>query len=315
MSTNWSIGRFWEEAWQLTKSQPKLWILGIATVVMVTGGGGGGTGNSIKMPSSNSAPKLPVEANSWMVVLERVAPDFGAINPGIYGLFGLESLTLAIFGVVLGVVSSFWAKGVLMVGVNQAAETQEVDLAGCTKTALSKVKPLFMLSVIPMLKLMLVSMGMMILAGIGIAITAKIVMVPVVIGLAVLGWWLVYAVKLLVALQWGIWHLMTTDGLDRVEAFKQGQATAKGNLGKSVGLNILTSLMMGIVSFGVAAVAAIPAMIGIVAMVQQKQMMAWAMVLVVISGLVLIPCLAGLAVVVHVFTTATSNKAFRSLTS
>lgn len=266
--SGWSISKFYSDAWKLTMTHKKLWILGFAVAIFASGGMSRSSNfhNSQTSSSSSStsttqtqqivkpvgsplpqAPGKPV-AVFKMTELGVAAPPDKVFNDVVhsmeqipawaYVMLAIEVIIFIVIAVVLSFVARGWAKGALILGVRDAVEKDVVDLASASRAAMGRIPSMIWLSIVPALLFIVAFIVGTIVIFFVSAISPVIGMIAGIVGIfAAAYYWIRIIVAEILAERYCV-----RDSLSGRDAFDKGYATAKGHLWKSGRLGILNTI-------------------------------------------------------------------------
>lgn len=211
--SGWSIGDFYNQAWDLTWNNKKLWILGLAVSIYAAGGGGGGGGNSFDTNSlqnlQNNQPQQQQElpespysnltddegAQELAESPEAVSPEavlqekndtvmamfqpfldgFNQVPGSVLALLVLEGIVIGFAAIALSFFLAAWSQGALIQGVADAADEKKINLFTISSHAITRAKSMVWLMIVPGLKFFLTVLVLAIGGAIVLAIVGSVV--------------------------------------------------------------------------------------------------------------------------------------------
>lgn len=287
-SHTWSIKDFYKKSWTLTLKHKKLWIIALALAVGSSGnGGGGGSSSSVEEDSKEKTKQeSSVDTTEQSDIIDgdsekETEPQINQVEtlfnnfiekdikttPLLLTLtfLGVQLLILLVWSIAYSIILRSWATAALIRGVSDADTKDQVDLGQISKNAMSSIKSVAWITVVPGLYLTLIALfataiifAIMFIAKPSTLIMAIIILISVIA--------LVYAgITIFLSTIWAI-RYATLENKNGKDAFLLGHKTIKGNIGKMFSLgfvNALSSTLAGlvvIIPFGsVGIAAAIPA--------------------------------------------------------
>ena len=243
-SSDWSSGDLYSRAWTITKKYKVLWLFGM--VAMTAGGSsnwsrsfnsGSNSSTSSPFASPSPAPLDNLQSPSMLNSLPDTSHVLGAntsgvenmltglfahINPGIWALLGLEIFAFIILGWVITIIKNAWANSALLAAVEDASSDKNPDIESVSSRAISKIKPMAWVQIIPGLLLFLVALVAFGIPGLIIAfgndalkVLGGILIIPVTIIFAF------FAIRFALANIWAT-RLVVTENISGREAFSRG---------------------------------------------------------------------------------------------
>lgn len=186
---DWEIGKLYNQAWGIIKKYKVLWLFGIASGAGISlnssFGGQGIDADTIKnfQKFLDNAPQEHA-SNALAQVLGASTSIFSSVPFYFYIILGIEILAVIILFTVIGLIYSAWSQAALLVGIQSSLTNGIVSIRDSSEKAMSSIKPLIFLQILPLLIIIPAFLGIFILAILSFVI--PIVMVKVILDIALL---------------------------------------------------------------------------------------------------------------------------------
>jgi hypothetical protein len=132
--------------------------------------------DSDKLTSINNLPDNLTEKNILFAEnLEDIIETASKKIPTwVYIFFGVQILILSLFVIGLSLATTAWAQAAMIQGVRQAEEVDnnQWSLSQVSKFAISKIKPMIWMNIVPMIKIFLLTVGITIIFPVSVGLAA-----------------------------------------------------------------------------------------------------------------------------------------------
>ncbi len=258
---DWTISELYNKSWKIVKNNPVLWIFGLAV------GAGGGLNFSnvdriFDSDTKNSLPATPSFQNftngqSDVLGTSAAAPwtsFFSQIPIGIWITLGIELVALVVFTTIVVIISSAWANGSLINGIDSALSGKKATIRESSEKSFKSLKPLAWLTFVPGIVLTLVAS---LVLGTLAAFTAfvpsaiKVILIIVIILLGLIT--LYFLIYIALSQIWAL-RMVVLDGKGGKEALFAGYRVAKKKTWSMIGLglvNTIASIMVVLVPIAI----------------------------------------------------------------
>lgn len=190
---DWEIGKLYNQAWSIIKKYKVLWIFGLAT--------GAGMSFNFNLPGNFDSDSIKdiqenfqsfpseIASSGFIQVLDASTSKpmeifsylFSFVPFSFYIILGIEILTVMILFTIIGLIYSAWSQAALIEGIQSSLSNGIVSIRDSSEKAMSSIKPLIWLQIVPMLILAIAILAFIILTAIFVAIPA--VSVKVILGI------------------------------------------------------------------------------------------------------------------------------------
>lgn len=161
---DWEISDLYSQSWQIIKKCKLLWILGVAAA---SGGYNFSNFSNFRSADFNKIfnnpnnQELPQKATQVLGAatstpfMESIKGIFSTIPVYFYFILGAEVLILILIGLVISIIYSAWAQGMLIQATDTAADDKDPTIADSSPKVIPHLGSLVWLKVIPSLILIL----------------------------------------------------------------------------------------------------------------------------------------------------------------
>lgn len=264
-TSDWSIGDLYSNAWRITKKFKVLWIFGIATL------GSGGLSNYTNLLNSNSSSPTQSPSPSPLPTFENtdkllnfnntqnilglqtqseniISSLFANINFGVWFLLGLEVLLLIVIGITLSIIFNAWATSALLSATDDAIDEKNVTIESASANALSKIKSMAWIQIVPGFILFITSILALIIPFIMLYLGQSLIylfvisiVLIIVIGLIIL----YFSILTTLSITWGT-RIIANENVSGREAFWRGWRISKKKKWAMLGLSFVNIVVGGI---------------------------------------------------------------------
>lgn len=224
---DWEIGKLYNQAWGIIKKYKVLWIFGLAT-------GAGMSFNfnfpinfdfeSIKdiqknfqsFPSETALNNLTqILGASTSKPMELLSYLFSNVPFSFYIILGIEILAVIILFTMIGLIYSAWSQAALLEGIQTSLSNGIVSIRDSSKKAMSSIKPLIFLQILPLLIVIPAFLGIFILAILSFVI-------PIIILKAILS--IILLISIIVAIYYFIYLILSQVWAPRIVVIEKAHA-------------------------------------------------------------------------------------------
>src|SRR3989344_1046599 len=258
---DWTISELYNKSWKIVKNNPVLWIFGLAVAAGV-GLNFSNVDRIFDSDTKNSLPATPSFQNftngqSDALGISATAPwtnFLSQIPTWIWVTLGIELVAFVIFALAISIVSSAWANGSLISGIDAALEGKKPTIRESSEKSFKSIKSLAWLTVVPGLVLTLVAslvLGTLAAFTAFVPSAVKVILIIVIILLGLVTYY--FAIYITLSRIWAL-RMVVLDGKGGKEALFAGYRVAKKKTWSMIGLglvNTIASIMVALVPIAI----------------------------------------------------------------
>lgn len=189
ITPDWEIGKLYNQAWSIVRKYKVLWLFGISSGAGISlnsnFGGQGIDADTIKnLQKFLDNGSQEHASNALAQVLGASTSIFSSVPFLFYVILGIEILVAIVLFAIVGFIYSAWSQAALLEGIQSSLSNGTVSIRDSSEKAMSSIKPLIWLLIVPMLILALAILGFIILTAIFIAMSE--IFVKVILGIILL---------------------------------------------------------------------------------------------------------------------------------